>query len=32
MTGIGMPRATRPIRAAIVRSVPGVKPTEARFG
>jgi hypothetical protein len=32
MTGIDMPLATRPIRAAMVRSVPGVKPTEATFG
>ena len=32
MTAIGMPRATRPIRAGIVRSVLGVKRTEARFG
>ena len=32
MIAIGMSRATRPIRAGIVRSVLGVKLTEATFG
>jgi len=31
MTAIGMPGATRPIRAGIVRSVLGGKRTEAMF-